>query len=120
MSYKFHPKKHHLFFSLEKSTVTHSSVLAWRIPWTEEAGGPSYLGLQSRTRLKQLSMNAPLLLDVKLLPRLFLGHGRDWWRYSGGRSRPSLSALRCSPSGMPEASGVSEPGAGPQQPALQT
>ena len=69
VSSKFHPKKHHLFFSLEKSTVTHSSVLAWRIPWTEEAGGPSYLGLQSRTRLKQLSMNAPLLLDVKLLPR---------------------------------------------------
>ena len=25
--------------SLEKKMVTHSSILAWRIPWTEEPGG---------------------------------------------------------------------------------
>ena len=24
---------------LEKGTATHSSVLAWKIPWTEEPGG---------------------------------------------------------------------------------
>jgi len=24
---------------LEKKTATHSSILAWRIPWTEEPGG---------------------------------------------------------------------------------
>ena len=24
---------------LEKETATHSSILAWRIPWTEEPGG---------------------------------------------------------------------------------
>ena len=24
--------------ALEKGTATHSSILAWRIPWTEEAG----------------------------------------------------------------------------------
>ena len=24
---------------LEKGMVTHSSILAWRIPWTEERGG---------------------------------------------------------------------------------
>ena len=24
---------------LEKGMVTHSSILAWRIPWTEEPGG---------------------------------------------------------------------------------
>ena len=28
--------------SLEKSTAIHSSVLAWRIPWTEEPGPPGY------------------------------------------------------------------------------
>ena len=27
------------FHALEKEMATHSSVLAWRIPWTEEAGG---------------------------------------------------------------------------------
>ena len=25
--------------ALEKETATHSSILAWRIPWTEEPGG---------------------------------------------------------------------------------
>ena len=25
--------------SLEKGMVTHSSILAWEIPWTEEPGG---------------------------------------------------------------------------------
>ena len=25
--------------SLEKGMVTHSSILAWEIPWTEETGG---------------------------------------------------------------------------------
>ena len=31
---------------LEKETATHSSVLAWRIPWAEWPGGLQYLGLQ--------------------------------------------------------------------------
>ena len=26
--------------------VTHSSILAWRIPWTEETGRLQYMGLQ--------------------------------------------------------------------------
>ena len=30
--------------SLEKGRVTHSSVLAWRIPWTEEPGGLQSMG----------------------------------------------------------------------------
>ena len=31
---------------LEKETATHSSILAWEIPWTEEAGGLQSMGLQ--------------------------------------------------------------------------
>ena len=31
---------------LEKEIVTHSSILAWGIPWTEEPGGLQSLGLQ--------------------------------------------------------------------------
>ena len=31
---------------LEKGMATHSSILAWRIPWTEEPGGLQYMGLQ--------------------------------------------------------------------------
>jgi len=31
---------------LEKGMVTHSSILAWRIPWTEEPGGLQSMRLQ--------------------------------------------------------------------------
>ena len=31
---------------LEKEMATHSSVLAWRIPWTEEPGGLQSMELQ--------------------------------------------------------------------------
>ena len=31
---------------LEKEMATHSSTLAWRIPWTEEPGGLQSMGLQ--------------------------------------------------------------------------
>ena len=31
---------------LEKEMATHSSNLAWKIPWTEEAGGLQSIGLQ--------------------------------------------------------------------------
>jgi len=31
---------------LEKEMATHSSILTWRIPWTEEPGGLQSMGLQ--------------------------------------------------------------------------
>ena len=31
---------------LEKEMAIHSSILAWRIPWTEESGGLQSMGLQ--------------------------------------------------------------------------
>ena len=31
---------------LEKDMATHSSILAWRIPWTEERGGLQSTGSQ--------------------------------------------------------------------------
>ena len=34
---------------LEKGMATHSSILAWRILWTEEHGGLPSTGMQSRT-----------------------------------------------------------------------
>ena len=32
--------------SLEEGTETHSTILAWRIPWTEEPGGLQSMGSQ--------------------------------------------------------------------------
>ena len=34
---------------LDKEVATHSSILAWRIPWTEEPGGLQSMGSQSET-----------------------------------------------------------------------
>ena len=31
---------------LEEGMATHSSILAWRIPWTEKPGGLQSMGLQ--------------------------------------------------------------------------
>ena len=31
---------------LEEGMATHSSILAWGIPWIEEPGGPQSMGLQ--------------------------------------------------------------------------
>ena len=36
---------------LEEEMATHSSILAWRIPWTEEPGGLQSMGSQKRLDL---------------------------------------------------------------------
>ena len=35
----------------KQEMATHSSILAWRIPWTEQASGLWSMWSQSRTRL---------------------------------------------------------------------
>ena len=41
---------------LEKEMATHSSILAWKIPWTEEPGGLQVQGVaKSRTRLSDFT-----------------------------------------------------------------
>ena len=44
--------------------ATHSSTLAWRIPWTEEPGGLQSTGSHSQTRLKRLSTHVHLDLQT--------------------------------------------------------
>jgi len=41
---------------LEKGMATHSSILAWRIPWTEEPGGLQSKGSQ-RDKTERLNNN---------------------------------------------------------------
>ena len=43
---------------LEKGMATYSSILTWRIPWTEEPGSPQSIGSLSQIQLKQLSTHA--------------------------------------------------------------
>ena len=59
---------------LEKEMATHSSTLAWKIPWMEEPGGLQSRGLQSRTQLSNLTGS------------LGLHHGTQW-------SKTDLSGL---------------------------
>ena len=43
---------------LGKEMATHSTILAWEIPWTDEPGRLQSMGLQkSRTQLKRLNNN---------------------------------------------------------------
>ena len=42
--------------SLEKEMATHSSILAWGIPWTEESGGLQSMGSQKVGHNEQLSL----------------------------------------------------------------
>ena len=45
---------------LEKGMATHSSIIAWKVPWTEELGGLQLMGLQrSRTQLSDLTTTFP-------------------------------------------------------------
>ena len=40
---------------LEEEMTTHSSILAWRIPWTEEPGGLPSMGLERVRQTEGLS-----------------------------------------------------------------
>ena len=50
--------------SLEEGVATHSSTLAWRIPWMEEPGGLEPMGLQRRKQLSTLT--AQILINSVL------------------------------------------------------
>ena len=42
--------------------ATHFSILAWRIPWTEEPVRVQSIGSQSQTQLKLFSTHAPVYI----------------------------------------------------------
>ena len=42
---------------LEKAMLTHSSIPAWRIPWTQEPGGLQSMGNKESDRTEQLTLS---------------------------------------------------------------
>ena len=48
---------------LEEEMATHSSILAWKIPWIEEPGGLKSMGLQ-RVTLALLGMEARVVFNT--------------------------------------------------------
>ena len=49
---------------LETRMATHSSILAWRIPWTEEPGGLQSMGLE---RVRNDSARSKLILECNFI-----------------------------------------------------
>ena len=74
---------------LEKGIATHSSILAWRIPWTEEPGGLQPMWSQRveqdwATNTFTFFTETVLLIDTWVEVRrspleTHLGHGHQWW-----------------------------------------
>ena len=100
---------------LEKGMATHSSILAWRIPWTEEPGGLQSIALQivghnwasdeTRARNPGTSVSVPALIlpdKMSLTTSIFLSMGfpgssagkknlltmQETWLYSWVRKFP--------------------------------
>ena len=46
--------------SLEEELATHSTVPAWKIPWTEEPGGLQSMGWQESDTTKRLNQHQSL------------------------------------------------------------
>ena len=63
--------------ALEEETATHSSMLAWRIPWMEEPGGLQSTGSQRVGSNEQLSMHTCHVKSTRITTQylnFFLSH----------------------------------------------
>ena len=69
---------------LEEEMTTHSSILAWRIPWTEEPGGLQSMGSQESAMTKQLSTHTNV--SIKDLTAIFITIELGLWIL--GRGKP--------------------------------
>ena len=70
---------------LKKKMATHSSILAWRIPWTEEPSGLSSWNHKESNMTEQLSMH-PWVLKKLIFDDLFgecLFWGPHWGKEIG-------------------------------------
>ena len=78
---------------LEKGVSSYSSILAWRIPWTEEPGRLEAMGSESRTQLSGLTCS---LLSV-------FGFGYPWgsWDQSPSDTKGWLYSQVSLPPGTP-------------------
>ena len=71
----------------EKEMATYSSILAWRIPWTEEPGGLQSMGSQELDMPEPLNHQPPLFLTQvnrvttpgETTHQYGGGDGRVWW-----------------------------------------
>ena len=58
----------------EKEMATHSSILAWKIPWTEKPGGPQSMGSQRVGHKLVTKQQHMVFFLVALLPGIHSSH----------------------------------------------
>ena len=78
--------------------ATHSRILAWRIPWTEEPDGLWSIESQSQTRLKWLSTHAHRLhktMKSMLLPPPSFINTQVGWSSEKLSNHPKVTELGC-------------------------
>ena len=51
--------------------TTHSSIVAWRIPWIEEPGGLQSTGPQESDTTEQLKNSNKKLIDISFVKRVY-------------------------------------------------
>ena len=86
---------------LEKEMATHSSILAWEIPWTEKPGGLQPMGLQELDMTQQLNNKLCITLSTKNGQGVFQGSCLE-----GGCSvslKHQISSVPKPPGGKPRA-----------------
>ena len=99
----------HSWSSPEKAMAPHSSTLAWKIPWTEEPGGPQSMGSLGVGRDWATSLSLFTFMHWRrkwqLTPVFLPENPRDggaWWAaiYGVAQSRTRLKWLSSSSSSM--------------------
>ena len=75
---------------LEEHTIAHSTILAWRIPWTEEPGRLQSIGSQSWTGLSDLHFHFLLHFQTALEPEEETSVGRICQGGKEGRNKAGL------------------------------
>ena len=78
---------------LEKEMATHSSILAWRIPWTEEPGGLQFMGLQ------RVGHDWATSLSIGLSALVYHLHGVEGEEGRGEKVTPSQEATKADTEG---------------------
>ena len=73
--------------------ATHSGILAWRIPWTEEPGRLQTMGLQ-RVRGKQLSKHAEARSKQAEAKAMSKQEMVAAWTKVEGKGRPDVNSGR--------------------------
>ena len=63
---------------VEREMATHSSILAWRIPWTEEFGGLQSTGRKGSDMTEQLHFHFHLKAEGSLVQSLWKQLSLKW------------------------------------------